>query len=199
MVLTLDMKEFYLKKMLKTVPRIYTLILKGSETMTRKRKETKASKKSTTDKRKLSKSPPTYLKGTARYMWRRLVPLIQKDPNVNNMDRTIVEAFCINYQLMRAAYDDINQNDQSRAVYHTPTNPVTGEEMETEFTGYKRNPSTQILDSATGKLQKLGNELGLTPQSRSELLSLKTDSGTKKDQREQIAKAFDSDNGSTKK
>ncbi|KRK58494.1 phage terminase, small subunit, P27 family protein [Fructilactobacillus fructivorans] len=100
---------------------------------------------------------------------------------------------------MRAAYDDINQNDQSRAVYHTPTNPVTGEEMETEFTGYKRNPSTQILDSATGKLQKLGNELGLTPQSRSELLSLKTDSGTKKDQREQIAKAFDSDNGSTKK
>ncbi|WP_143809410.1 P27 family phage terminase small subunit, partial [Oenococcus oeni] len=34
-------------------------------------------------------------------MWRRLVPLIKSDPTVNEMDKTMVEAFCINYQMMR--------------------------------------------------------------------------------------------------
>jgi len=41
--------------------------------------------------------------------------------------------------------------------------------------GYKRNPMTQIYDSAVKNLTKLGAELGLSPKSRSDLLKLNLD------------------------
>lgn len=125
--------------------------------------------------KELPKRPPAYLKGTAAAMWRRLVPLIKDDPVVNDMDRTVVEAFCTNYQLMRQAYDDIQKNGITKPVYKTTISPVTGEIVAKDFTGFKRNPSTQILDSATAKLKSLGNELGLTPQSRADLMNIRSD------------------------
>ncbi|WP_439424837.1 phage terminase small subunit P27 family [Oenococcus alcoholitolerans] len=118
-------------------------------------------------------NPPDYLGGTARYMWRRLVPLIKSDPTVNEMDKTMVETFCVNYQLMRDSYKHVLENGAVSAVYKTIVNPVNGKVVAKDFTGYKRNPSTQILDSATAKLKALGSELGLTPKGRAELLDLK--------------------------
>ena len=126
-------------------------------------------------RKELPDNPPDYLKGTARYMWRRLVPLIKQDPVVNEMDKTMVEAFCANYQLMRNAYKHIQEEGAVNKAYKTNINPVTGEIINRDFTGFKRNPSTQILDAATNKLKALGNELGLTPQSRAELLALSPD------------------------
>lgn len=125
--------------------------------------------------KELPDKPPSYLKGTAAAMWRRLVPMIKADPIVNDMDRTVVEAFCTNYQLMRQAYDDIQENGITKPIYKTTISPVTGDVVATDFTGFKRNPSTQILDSATAKLRSLGSELGLTPQSRADLMSIRTD------------------------
>lgn len=121
----------------------------------------------------LPDEPPKYLKGTARYMWRRLVPLIKSDPTVNEMDKTMVEAFCINYQMMRNAYDHVIEKDAVTAAYKTVVNPVTGKVIGTDFVGYKVNPSVKILDSSSTKLKALGSELGLTPKGRAELLELK--------------------------
>lgn len=121
----------------------------------------------------LPDEPPKYLTGTARYMWRRLVPLIKSDPTVNEMDKTMVEAFCINYQMMRTAYDHVIENKAVTAAYKTVVNPVTGEVIGTDFVGYKVNPSVKMLDSTSVKLKALGSELGLTPKGRAELLELK--------------------------
>lgn len=125
--------------------------------------------------KELPDRPPSYLKGTAAAMWRRLVPMIKADPVVNDMDRTVVEAFCTNYQLMRQAYDDIQENGITKPIYKTTISPVTGDVVAKDFTGFKRNPATQILDSATAKLRSLGSELGLTPQSRADLMNIRAD------------------------
>lgn len=121
----------------------------------------------------LPDEPPSYLTGTARYMWRRLVPLIKSDPTVNEMDKTMVEAFCINYQMMREAYDHIHKNGALNPIIKTVVNPVTGKIIAHDSLGFKRNPATQILDASTVKLKALGSELGLTPKGRAELLGLK--------------------------
>ncbi len=138
------------------------------------------------NKMTLPDSPPDYLKSTARYMWRRIVPLIKKDPNVNNMDRTMVEAFCVNYEMMRNAYKHVQERGAVTAAYKTVVNPVTGEVISEDFVGYKRNPSTQIIDSSTAKLKQLGSELGLTPQSRDELMKLKGNAKEDKDRMEAL-------------
>ncbi|NLR30236.1 phage terminase small subunit P27 family [Levilactobacillus tujiorum] len=120
---------------------------------------------------RLSATPPDYLQGIARDMWSAIVPVLNKqDLNVTQLDSSIVEAFCINYQSMREAYENVSENGQSKKAYKTTLSPVTGEIVATDFVGFKRNPATQILDSATSRLKQLGNELGLTPASRQKLI-----------------------------
>ncbi|GAY74335.1 phage terminase small subunit P27 family [Lentilactobacillus kosonis] len=94
---------------------------------------------------KISDEPPAYMAGTARYLWRRIVPILKKDSNIKYQDKTLIEALCINYQLMRDSYDDIQKHGSVKAAYRTITNPINGEIVATDFVGYKRNPSTQIL------------------------------------------------------
>lgn len=125
--------------------------------------------------RALTKEPPSYLKGIARNMWRRIVPMLLENPVVNQLDKTLVEDFCVNYQLMRDAYIHVQENGAVSAVYHTTVSPVTGEIVAKDFAGYKRNPSTQIIDAASNKLKQIGAELGLSPKSRAELLEIGTD------------------------
>ncbi len=104
-----------------------------------------------------------------RTQWR----LLMSETNLENF--FIGGSFCTNYQLMRQAYDDIQKNGITKPIYKTTISPVTGDVVAKDFTGFKRNPSTQILDSATAKLRSLGNELGLTPQSRAELMNIRLD------------------------
>lgn len=120
----------------------------------------------------LSATPPDYLQGIACDMWSTVVPVLNKqDVNVTQLDSSIVEAFCINYQSMREAYINVAENGQAKKAYKTTISPVTGEIVARDFVGFKRNPATQILDSATSRLKQLGNELGLTPASRQELIN----------------------------
>ncbi|MRM79503.1 phage terminase small subunit P27 family, partial [Lactococcus lactis subsp. cremoris] len=42
--------------------------------------------------KKISESPPTYLGGKARYMWQRVVPILNKQLSVNDLDRTLIES-----------------------------------------------------------------------------------------------------------
>ena len=127
------------------------------------------------NKHKIPDEPPSYMTGTAKYLWRKLVPVLKTESNIQFQDKTLIEALCINYQLMRNAYADIMENGSVKAAYRTVTNPTNGEIVATDFTGYKRNPSTQIFDSATAKIKSISKDLGMTPQSRAELLDLSKD------------------------
>ncbi|WP_288528269.1 phage terminase small subunit P27 family [uncultured Secundilactobacillus sp.] len=119
--------------------------------------------------------PPSYMTGTAKYLWRKLVPVLKTESNIQFQDKTLIEALCINYQLMRNAYADIMENGSVKAAYRTVTNPTNGKIVATDFVGYKRNPSTQIFDAATTKIKSIAKDLGMTPQSRAELLDLSKD------------------------
>lgn len=119
---------------------------------------------------KLSTTPPKYLKATGRSMWTRLMPLIG-DSLLEN-DRALVESYCFNYQLLREAYDDIQENGIQYALYKIVMTP-RGEIIDDHhFEGLKNNPATKTLSDATSKLDSLGKQLGLSPASRAELAKL---------------------------
>lgn len=105
-------------------------------------------------------------------MWKRIVPMLNEDGHIFDLDRTLVEALCINYQQMREAYKSIQDEGQIQKVFKVSISPVTGKVVSKDFAGFKRNPATQILDSSSKNIKAIASELGLTPQSRSELMSL---------------------------
>lgn len=118
----------------------------------------------------INQTPPKYLKATGRSMWTRLMPLIGSQ--LEESDRALVESYCFNYQLLREAYEDIKENGIQYALFKvimTPTGEVIDEH---HFEGYKSNPATKTLSDATAKLNMLGQQLGLSPQSRAELAKL---------------------------
>lgn len=119
--------------------------------------------------KEISEEPPSYMGAIGRSLWRRLVPILKSESEIKVQDRSSIEALCLNYEAMRNAYDDINKNGAVKAAYRTVTNPTTGDIVARDFTGYKRNPSTQIFDSASAKVRSLSKDLGMSPKSRAEL------------------------------
>ncbi|GJI54470.1 phage terminase small subunit P27 family [Lactiplantibacillus plantarum] len=118
----------------------------------------------------ISQTPPKYLKATGRSMWTRLMPLIGSQ--LEESDRALVESYCFNYQLLREAYLNVLENGIQYALFKvimTPTGEVIDEH---HFEGYKSNPACKVLSDATAKLNMLGQQLGLSPQSRAELAKL---------------------------
>lgn len=103
-------------------------------------------------------------------MWTRLMPLIG-DTLLEN-DRALVESYCFNYQLLREAYDNIQENDIQYPLYKIIMTPRGDVLDDHHFEGYKANPAVKTLDAATSKLDSLGKQLGLSPQSRAELAKL---------------------------
>lgn len=110
------------------------------------------------------------MKATGRSMWSRLMPLIG-DSLLEN-DRALVESYCFNYQLLRTAYDNIQENDIQYPLYRIVMTPKGDIIDPHHFEGYKPNPSVKTLDSASSKLDSLGKQLGLSPASRAELAKL---------------------------
>lgn len=119
----------------------------------------------------LQKAPPRYLKSYARSAWVRIVPMLQQSGYVKAADRATIEAMCLNYQLLREAYDSVKSDGVIEKVQRTVVNNKTGEVYHDDA-GWKRNPASQIIDSATAKLNSLAHELGLTPAARASLLKL---------------------------
>ncbi len=124
----------------------------------------------TTKGNEIGQTPPKYLKATGRSMWTRLMPLI--GDQLEESDRALVESYCFNYQLLRESYEDIKKNGIQYALFKVIMTP-TGEVIdERHFEGYKSNPACKVLSDATAKLNMLGQQLGLSPQSRAELAKL---------------------------
>lgn len=135
----------------------------------------------TKDVSDLNPEPPTYFSEIAGSMWHIVVPVLKKMQTVKETDHAIVEAFCITYEQLITAYKDVQEHGQVQAIWKTvilPTGDVLRDgkgEPRRDFQGYKRNPSTQILDAATMKLKQLAGELGLTPTSRASLINMLAD------------------------
>ncbi len=118
----------------------------------------------------LAQNPPKYLKATGRSMWTKLMPLI--GDQLEESDRALVESYCFNYQLMREAYSNILENGIQYALFKIVMTPRGDIIDEHHFEGYKSNPACKTLSDATAKLNTLGQQLGLSPQSRAELAKL---------------------------
>lgn len=113
-------------------------------------------------------------------MWRKMVPVLNASNKMAPLDKNLVEMYASQYEIYRNAYEDIKENGQVTKVYKTVVNPVTGDVIANDMTGYKRNPSTQIYSDAIKQLKSLGSELGLSPASRAELMQLSLDDGKDK-------------------
>ena len=98
------------------------------------------------------------------------MPLIGSQ--LEESDRALVESYCFNYQLMREAYEDIKKNGIQYPLYKIVMTPRGDIIDPNHFEGYKSNPATKTLSDATAKLNMLGQQLGLSPQSRAELAKL---------------------------
>ena len=118
----------------------------------------------------ISQTPPKYLKATGRSMWSRLMPLI--GDQLEESDRALVESYCFNYQLLREAYEDIKENGIQYELYKVVMTPRGDIIDPNHFEGYKSNPACKVLSDSTTKLSILGQQLGLSPQSRAELAKL---------------------------
>ena len=122
-------------------------------------------------------TPPHHLGKIGSAMWRKMVPVLNASNKMAPLDKNLVEMYASQYEIYRNAYEDIKENGQVTKVYKTVVNPVTGDVIANDMTGYKRNPSTQIYSDAIKQLKSLGSELGLSPASRAELMQLSLDDG----------------------
>lgn len=123
-----------------------------------------------TNGNEINQTPPKYLKATGRSIWSKLIPLI--GDQLEGSDRALVESYCFNYQLLREAYEDIKENGIQYPLYKIVMTPRGDIIDPNHFEGYKSNPATKTLSDATAKLNMLGQQLGLSPQSRAELAKL---------------------------
>ncbi|KRM91706.1 phage terminase, small subunit [Fructilactobacillus florum DSM 22689 = JCM 16035] len=123
----------------------------------------------------LPTTPPKYLGRIAAAAWRKVVRVLNERGDVLVSDEKLVEQYVTQYEIYRHAYEHIKKHGEVNAIYHTPVNPVTGEALEAEFTGFKRNPMTQIYSDAQKNLNTIGISLGLSPKSRKDLSKLLDD------------------------
>lgn len=120
---------------------------------------------------KLSTKAPENLAGLAQDCWEKLVPMLNESGFIKALDSSLIELFCINVEMYKLAYESIKTDGIQQAIYTDKTSPTTGQVVSSQFQGFKRNPATQIIDSATAKINSLSGLLGLTPQSRASLLA----------------------------
>lgn len=120
---------------------------------------------------RLAYRPPDYLGIQAKAIWRKVVGFLEENAAVNRIDSNLVEMYCTQYEIFRNAYKHIQENGEVQAIYKSVQDNM-GNVITTDFVGYKRNPMTQIYDSAIKNLTRIAVELGLTPKSRVELMEI---------------------------
>lgn len=120
------------------------------------RQRTEALKKANSELNQLPKTAPKHLTGVASRLWASIVPALNQLGYITVADKSTLEAFCINYSVMREAYESIKETG---AVYMNEGKVI-------------KNPATAVLNDATGKVKSLGGELGLSPSSRATLIDM---------------------------
>lgn len=125
---------------------------------------------------KVSRTPPSYLGVLAKECWRKIVPFLEATGRVERVDTSLVEQYCTQYEIYRVAYEDIKENGIQTPMYKTLQDQM-GEIIGKDFTGYKKNPAVMTMKDASNQLNAIGAQLGLSPKSRQELMTIaaKTD------------------------
>lgn len=139
----------------------------------------------TKDMRKLQESPPRHLKGVAKYVWKQIVPELNKQGWLKQSDKLIVEQLCSQVAIYREAYQHIfvgfpnkDGNCEPEGIQQaiwTAVQDSSGKILEHNFNGYKVNPAVKTMDSAAAKIKTLSETLGMTPSSRAQLLNIGDD------------------------
>lgn len=136
----------------------------------------------------LTKRPPYYLKSYAAAMWRRIIPLLKEQYDFKKIDQTQIEMFCIQYEILRKAYDSI-EDDGVVTKIERSVQDASGQIIDKDLAGFKQNDAVKVIAAATTQINKLSDNLGLTPASRNELMDLDDDSQGE-DTSESLAKIF---------
>lgn len=102
---------------------------------------------------------PTHLPDAGKYLWRKLVPLLEQSGHVSELDRPALEALCISYAHLREAAAAIERDgiiiEGARGV---PT----------------RHPAVLVFQSAQNALKMWASEFGLSASARSMLPDAET-------------------------
>ncbi len=139
---------------------------------------------------RLSYQPPDHLGRTAKQIWRRVVLFLETQKPVERIDQTLVEMYCTQYEIYRNSYEHLKKHGEVQEIYK-PVQDMTGEIIDRQFQGFKRNPMTQIYSDAIKNLTKIGSELGLSPKSRSELIELNMQDTNEKSTKDKMKAFFD--------
>ncbi|KRN46204.1 phage terminase small subunit P27 family [Weissella viridescens] len=111
----------------------------------------------------ISNMPPRYLKGEARNLWQRLVPVLKENFDIQLLDKTLIESICINYDILRRSYAEINDEDGVGIHYWSESGML------------KSNPAIADIDRASKNIKAGCEALGMTPKTRSEIMALMDD------------------------
>lgn len=119
----------------------------------------------------LSTDPPEQLDRLARECWRKVVPFLESTNKIQRIDSSLVELYCVQYEIYRKAYDDIKENGIQNKAYRS-LQDSTGAIIGKDFVGHKKNPAVGTMKDAINQMTAVGTELGLSPKSRAELFKI---------------------------
>ena len=110
----------------------------------------------TRDLNQLQERAPKHLSGVARSTWETLVPLLNQQHMLKQIDKNVMTALCEQVSVERMAYEAIEANG-------------------VVLDSGRKNPACQVLDSATAKVKSLAESLGLSPAARASIMNIQSD------------------------
>ncbi|MCV3315433.1 phage terminase small subunit P27 family [Pediococcus ethanolidurans] len=110
-------------------------------------------------------------------MWRMITDeLLTKKSILKDVDVSMVESYCMSYQIFRDSFENIQKDKAVTQLYEIALDgngdPIVDEngKFQRNYKGNKRNPAVNNLNDAIKNMKTIGAELGLSPSSRAELL-----------------------------
>ncbi|EKS21888.1 hypothetical protein HMPREF9318_00086 [Streptococcus urinalis FB127-CNA-2] len=124
------------------------------------------------NKGRLPSDPPNYLGTVAKEVWRKIVPFLESTEKVQRIDVFLVETYCTNYEIYKAAYEDIKVNGIQQEITKPIQAQGSGEILGEQSLGFRKNPAVATMKDAVDTLNRIGVQLGLTPKGRQELMEI---------------------------
>ena len=124
------------------------------------------------NKGRLPSDPPNYLGTVAKEVWRKIVPFLESTEKVQRIDVFLVETYCTNYEIYKAAYEDIKVNGIQQEITKPIQAQGSGEILGEQSLGFRKNTAVATMKDAVDTLNRIGVQLGLTPKGRQELMEI---------------------------
>lgn len=122
---------------------------------------------------KVPTQAPKWLDKYGKLLWPKMANYLNKNPKVLRADEYLLQQYCSAYDVYRRAQQSLRDDGLQQKMFKTVVNPVTGEVINRDFAGYRKNPAYQMMSDSLSKLNSIGRELGLSPKARSEMMEYK--------------------------